>query len=100
MIFIVTVYKPYKNHLGSGPFTVYNQQWTMMRHNNIKQPEPRKQFDADLLQFIQKLQANSHRLIIVGDFNETHHKSKVLQESNNMGLVDTVMSRHYNTLPF
>ena len=40
MIYIITVYKPCKNHQGAGLFTVYNQQWTMMRKEDIAKPEP------------------------------------------------------------
>ena len=100
MIYIVTTYKPCKNHNRSGPFTVYNQQWTMMRQEEIERPEPRQQFDEDFLKFIKSLQEKAHRLIIVGDFNETKKQSKLLRELRNMGLIDVVSSRHANIPPF
>lgn len=100
MIYIITVYKPCKNHQGAGPFTVYNQQWTMMRMENIQKPEPRQKFDTDLIDFIGLLQDKAHRIIVLGDFNETFQHSKLLHSLRNMGLVDTILSRHTNTPPF
>ena len=100
MIYIITVYKPCKNHQGAGPFTVYNQQWTMMRMEDIVKPEPLQQFDTDLTNFIASLQDKAHRVIVLGDFNETHQSSKVLDSLRNMGLVDTILSWHSNTPPF
>ena len=79
-IYIVTIYKPCKNNSQSGPFTVYNQQWTMLRTLNVDQPEPRQQFDDDFLKFIREIQEQSNQLIIVGDFNEPNNQSKLLQE--------------------
>ena len=100
MIFIITTYKPCKNHARSRHSTVYNQQWTMMRNEDMEQPEPRKQFDEDFVKFIQSLQEKAHRMIIVGDFNETRNKSKLLRELQSMGLIDVISSRHANTPPF
>ena len=100
MIFIITAYKPCKNNHQSGPFTVYNQQWTMLRALNIPQPEPRRQFDEDFVHFLQQLREKSHRLIVLGDFNEPNNQSKLLQEIRRMGLVDMVSSRHYNIPSF
>ena len=100
MIFIITVYKPCKSSHQTGSLTVYKQQWTMMREEQVDYPEPRKQFDDDLLDFLQQLQHHSHRLIIVGDFNETRTHSKLFQNLYSMGLRDMVQSRHTNIPKF
>ena len=65
MIYIITIYKPCKNHARSGPFTVYNQQWTMMRNEDIERPEPRQQFNKDFLKFIKSLQEKAQVLMIL-----------------------------------
>ena len=58
IIFVITVYKPCKDHTNSGPSTVYNQQWSMLRLNDVQQPDPRQQFDKDFLEF--KLLRHNH----------------------------------------
>ena len=100
MIVIITVYKPCKNNATSGPLTVYRQQWTMLRQSDIDHPDPRKQFDDDFLKFIRQLQLQSHRIIIIGDFNETRNRSKLFQSLSSLGLQDMVFSRHENIPPF
>ena len=100
MIVIITVYKPCKNNEKSGPLTVYRQQWTMLRQSDIDHPDPRKQFDDDFLKFIRQLQLQSHRIIIIGDFNETRNRSKLFQSLSSLGLQDMVFSRHENIPPF
>ena len=98
MIFVITVYKPCKNNSQAGPQTVYKQQWSMLRQENIDNPDPRKQFDIDFIDFITTLQDQSHRMIIVGDFNETRTRSKLFQSLYQLGLQDMVYSRH-NDVP-
>ena len=96
IIVVVTLYKPCKQNHKPGPMTVYRQQWTMLRTEKIDNPDPRTQFDKDFLIFIRQLQQQSHRLIIVGDFNETRNRSKLFQSLHHMGLRDMVLSRHAN----
>ena len=96
MIFVITVYKPCKNNPNSGPLTVFKQQWTMLRHENKDSPDPRRQFDSDLIDFIEELQEKCHRIIIVGDFNETRNRSKLFQTLHSMGLKDMIYSCHNN----
>ena len=96
MIFVITIYKPCKNNPNSGPLTVFKQQWSMLRQENKDFPDPRRQFDSDLIDFIEELQEKSHRIIIVGDFNETRNRSKLFQTLHSMGLKDMIYSRHTN----
>ena len=96
IIFIITLYKPCKHNQNSGPLTVYKQQWTMLRQQNIERLDPRQQFDNDLINFIEQLQQKSNRIIVVGDFNETQQRSKLFQTLQRMGLKDMIFSRHDN----
>ena len=100
MIVIITVYKPCKHTQTSGPLTVYRQQWTMLRKETTENPNPRKKFDSDFIAFVQSLQEKSHRIIIVGDFNETRNRSTLFQALHLMGLRDMILARHDNIPPF
>ena len=90
-IVIVTAYQPCKQYLISAgrikSNTVSAQQMSMMLLENDDR-SPRKAFIDDLEKFIQDVQAEGHKLLIVGDFNEAlyHHNSgmKRLMLNNNL----------------
>ena len=95
MIYIITAYKPCKTTLNqAGPFTVFRQQWTEMRNKGITNPQPRKQFDKDLLNFIHTIQQQHHRIILVGDFNEPSTNSELLKQLHQLRLRDMIRQRH------
>ena len=99
MIYIVTIYKPCKSSFNhAGPMTVFRQQWTILRANGIRSPNPRSQFDQDLLEFVQQILSEGHRIIIIGDFNENRENSSLMQQLYQLGLRDTIFDRH-NNLP-
>ena len=100
MIFIITAYKPCQPSSKPGPLTVHSQQWSMLRAKNIEYPNPRQEFNKDFIAFVEELQSKSHRIIIVGDFNETRESSTLLQSLYHMGIRDMVASRHTNMPPF
>ena len=86
MIFIITAYKPCQPSSKPGPLTVHSQQWSMLRAKNIEYPNPRQEFNKDFIAFVEELQSKSHRIIIVGDFNETRESSTLLQSLYHMGI--------------
>ena len=95
MIYVITIYKPCKNTTTkAGPSTVFQQQWTILRTNGQTIPNPRKQFDKDLLQFLRKIQEQEDRIILVGDFNEKKEKSPLFQSLYRMGLRDAIADHH------
>jgi hypothetical protein len=49
----------------AGPLTAYAQQWTMSHIAGNKQPDPRKYFITDLIQFVNK-QRNNKKTLAVG----------------------------------
>ena len=99
MIYIITIYKPCKTSFNqAGPMTVFRQQWTILRANGILSPNPRSQFDQDLLEFAQSILSEGHRIVIIGDFNETREKSTLIQELYQLGLRDAIYDRH-NLIP-
>lgn len=98
---ILTVYKPCRTTIEqAGPMTVFRQQWLHLRQQGHINPNPRDQFDSDLLQLITTLQDQQHRIIMAGDFNETFSSSVLLQTFYSMGLRDAVSTRHPNLPPF
>ena len=97
MIYIITVYKPCKTTLQqAGPMTVFRQQWTELRARGLTNPNPRKQFDKDLLAFLQSIHQQGHRMILLGDLNETTNNSKLIQQFKKYGLYDMIKDRHDN----
>ena len=101
MIYFITVYKPCKTTLRqAGPMTVFRQQWTELRSRGDPNPNPRNQFDNDFLKFVESIQQQHHRIIIVGDFNESIQKSKLLQKLRTYGLKDMIHDRHHNMPKF
>ena len=68
----------------------------MLRTEKTDNPDPCKQFDNNFLAIAQHLQQKSHRLIIVGDYNETRNRSTLFQSLHHMGLRYMVLSRHDN----
>ena len=70
MIYVITAYKLCKTNLqNAGPMTVFHQQWTPLQ--GIQDPNPREQFDKELLKFLTNIQEKGHQIILLGDFNET-----------------------------
>ena len=63
-------------------------------------PKPRHQFDIDFLKFIILIQQQGHRIIIIGDFNKTIEKSKLLQNLQKLWLMDMIQNPHHNTPKF
>ena len=91
MIYFITAYKPCKNSATrAGPMTVYKQQWTLLRSKGSTNPQPREQFDADLINFLATIQQQQHRIVLTGDFNEWKENSKLFQTLYNMGLWDMI----------
>ena len=97
LIFVINIYKPCKASIHkAGPMTVYRQQWTTLRQQGIQTPDPREQFDKDLLVLLHSIQEQQHQIILIGDFNEPKSKSKLLEKLYSMGLRDMVSDRHRN----
>ena len=76
--------------------TVFRQQWTELRKQGQVNPNPRNQFDRDLLAFLHSIHQQGHRMILLGDFNETTEKSTLLQQLHRFGLYDMIHDRHHN----
>ena len=101
MIYIIVAYKPCKSTLRqSGPTTFFRQQWISLRNQGNLNPQPRNQFDKDLLKFVEEITNQGHRCILVGDFNETRTTSKLFPKLLQLGLRDAVLHRHSPTPPF
>ena len=92
---IITLYKPCRTSIEqTGPLTVFRQQWLLLRQKGTLNPSPRATFDSDFLDLIHHLQEQQHKLIIVGDFNETYDHSSLLQQLYHRGLRNAISHRH------
>ena len=97
MIYIITIYKPCKHTLKqAGPMTVFRQQWTILRGKGHNTPQPRKQFDDDLIKFLSQIQGEGHQIILVGDFNDHKNNSRLFPRLYSLGLRDMINDRHTN----
>ena len=82
-IMVLTAYNvsQYKN-AKVGEDTLFNQQIALYKLNNIREPDPKKQFIEDLTVLITEARAQDKDIILTGDFNEL-----VGDESNGMAKV-------------
>lgn len=67
---IITAYQVVNNQTKHGARTAYKQQCTLLRQENISNPNPRKQFISDLKQVVQEHHRKGNDIILMGDFNE------------------------------
>jgi hypothetical protein len=89
---IVTAYKPCK---AKGPNTTWTQQWILLREN-IKNPDPIKEFCKDLNESLRKWRESKHEIILFIDANEEIGRepggiSKVIADN---GLFDILANQH------
>ena len=73
MVSIIMAYQPCDvRGQDKGKFTVHAQQSSLLREKYLDypQPNPRKYFCRDLMQFLKSLQVKGDDLILLGDFNE------------------------------
>ena len=54
-----------------GLITCFSQQWHLLRAQGDVTPSPRERFWTDLTRYIQGLQHNQYKIILIGDFNTT-----------------------------
>ena len=100
MICFVTAYKPCQTSISTtGPWTVHRQQWVSLRTAGTTNPNPRDQFDQDLLQFLQDMIQQGHRIVLMGDFNGCK-QSSIFTKLYDLGLRDAIHDRHYNLPSF
>jgi hypothetical protein len=77
-IVVITAYRPV---ISTGFNTVYQQQWRLMRNQNIDKPDPRSQLLHDLTTCILKWTSLKYEIILMWDANEaiTSKRSKLLK---------------------
>jgi hypothetical protein len=70
-ILLLTAYNvsQYKN-AKVGKDTLFNQQIALYKLNNIRDPDPKRQFMEDLVHLITKARQENKDIILSGDFNE------------------------------
>ena len=84
-----------------GPATAYMQQWTIMRHEGIKNPKPREQFVVDMIKFITEWQEKGYEIVLGMDANEPlgvtrNGIHKIIQENR---LTDAHMEKYGGKIP-
>jgi hypothetical protein len=70
-ILVLTAYNvsQYKN-AKVGDDTLFNQQISLYKLNNIREPDPKKIFINDLMELVKKARKEDKDIILTGDFNE------------------------------
>jgi hypothetical protein len=96
-IMVLTAYNvsQYKN-AKVGEDTLFNQQISLYKLNNIREPDPKKIFISDLTELVMKARKADKDIILTGDFNElvgddTNGMAKVLSAG---GLTDVHSHQH------
>ena len=84
-----------------GLTTAYMQQWTIMRHEGIKNPKPREQFVVDMIKFIMEWQEKGYEIVLGIDANEPLGVTRngihmIIQESK---LTDAHMEKYGEKIP-
>jgi hypothetical protein len=93
---IITAYRVcHTKSNNPGPYTAFQQQYTLMRQAGIAEPNPRKQTLIDLTRFIQQQRMEGYRPIVMMDANGDYHA----QRGTDTGLKDfidnTQLSDHF-----
>ena len=105
IITIITAYqvcdKPVTTATKKKSRTAAAQQVSMMRIRGITNTHPRKQFCADLRNFLQECTNQNEEILLAGDFNEAlgTNISGMTKICTDFGLVDILMSHHGTDTP-
>ena len=96
---VICAYQVVKNSIGkAGPSTAYAQQWHLLRIRGIAEPDPNKQFLADLGKRIDNLKEAGSEIILMLDANDSLQSasSKFTRWVREKELVDLHLLRHGN----
>ena len=100
MIKIYTVYRVCDQRHQQGNCTIYLQQKNDLMNAGRGNEDPRKALLSDLLQQINKDQAEGHRIIINGDMNEDLYKvGSITQFLGQSGLYNVIQEKHEAAAP-
>jgi exonuclease III len=71
VIMVLTAYNvSQQKYAKVGEDTLFNQQISLYKLNNIREPDPKKLFIADLTELVKKARIEDNGIILTGDFNE------------------------------
>ncbi len=96
-VVIITAYRVCHN-IGDnpGPYTAFQQQYTLMRQAGIAIPNPRKQILTDLTQLIQQHRMDGYRPIVMMDANGDYRAQKGPDTSLRDFLDNAQLSDHFH----
>jgi hypothetical protein len=70
-IMVLTAYNVSQHKYAKvGEYTLFNQQISFYKLNNIRDPDPKKLLIADLTELVKKARIEDKDIILTGDFNE------------------------------
>ena len=93
IIHFVTVYQVVANS-SSGPYTAYQQQASSLRVAG-RDPNPKKAFLDDIIDYLKTLRLDDYALVVMGDLNEVvGHRPGFNKVTSEFDLVDVMTHRH------
>mmetsp|Transcript_30358 Transcript_30358/g.72755 ORF Transcript_30358/g.72755 Transcript_30358/m.72755 type:complete len:2117 (+) Transcript_30358:2729-9079(+) len=97
LITVVSVYQPCQRYSNKSSFRFWDQQVTCLSTQGRSDLDPRRQFTADLKNYLLELADQKHLLIVGGDFNQTFADGGALStlcSEPTLDLLDTIAFYH------